>query len=68
MPGVDGITLIKRLRSQQPELRVFAMTGGGPRMTIETATSLAEIWGAERVFVKPFDEALLIAAINGTDR
>lgn len=67
MPGVDGITLIKRLISQQPGLRVFAMTGGGPRMTIETATSLAEIWGAEKVFVKPFDEALLIAAINKTD-
>lgn len=67
MPGVDGITLIKRLRSQQPKLRVFAVTGGGPRMTTETATSLAEIWGAERVFVKPFDEALLIAAINGKD-
>jgi two-component system, chemotaxis family, chemotaxis protein CheY len=65
MPGVDGIALIKRLRSERPHLRVFAMTGGGPRMTIETATSLAEVWGAEEVFVKPFDEALLIAAIEG---
>jgi two-component system chemotaxis response regulator CheY len=64
MPGVDGISLIKRLRREQPHLRVFAMTGGGPRMTIETATSLAEVWGAEEVFVKPFDEALLIAAIQ----
>ncbi|QRM33121.1 response regulator [Microvirga sp. VF16] len=64
MPGIDGISLIKRLRSEQPTLRVFAMTGGGPRMTIETATSLAEIWGAEKVLMKPFDEALLIAAID----
>lgn len=65
MPGLDGISLIKRIRSEQPDMRVFAMTGGGPRMTIETATSLAEIWGAERIFVKPFDEAQLIAAIEG---
>jgi two-component system, chemotaxis family, chemotaxis protein CheY len=65
MPGMDGISLIKRIRSERPDLRVFAMTGGGPRMTIETATSLAEIWGAERIFVKPFDEAQLIAAIEG---
>ncbi|MBM6583131.1 response regulator [Microvirga sp. BT689] len=65
MPGVDGISLIKRLRSERPHLRVFAMTGGGPRMTIETAMSLAEVWGAEEVFVKPFDEALLITAIEG---
>ena len=65
MPGLDGISLIKRIRSERPDMRVFAMTGGGPRMTIETATSLAEIWGAERVYVKPFDEAQLIAAIEG---
>ncbi len=68
MPGVDGISLIKRLRNEQPHLRVFAMTGGGPRMTIETAASLAEVWGAEEVFVKPFDEALLIEAIEGRGR
>jgi two-component system, chemotaxis family, chemotaxis protein CheY len=68
MPGLDGISLIKRLRSEQPDLRVFAMTGGGPRMSIETATSLAEVWGAEEIFVKPFDEALLIGAIEGKSR
>ncbi len=64
MPSLDGISLIKKLKGEQPGLRVFAMTGGGPRMTIETAASLAEIWGAEKVFVKPFDEASLIAAIE----
>ena len=61
---MDGLNLIKRLRSEAPQLRVFAMTGGGPRLTLESATSLAEVWGAERVFVKPFDEAALIAAIG----
>jgi DNA-binding NtrC family response regulator len=64
MPEVDGLSVIKRIRSEQPRLRVFAMTGGGPRLTIEAAGSIAEVWGAERVFVKPFDEAALIAAIN----
>jgi two-component system chemotaxis response regulator CheY len=64
MPEMDGLTLIKRLRNEQSELRVFAMTGGGPRMTIETATALAEIWGAEKVFLKPFDETLLISALK----
>lgn len=64
MPDLDGISLIKKLKGEQQGLRVFAMTGGGPRMTIETATSLAEIWGAEKTFVKPFDEAALIAAIE----
>ena len=64
MPGVDGLTLVERTRTTYPRLRVFAMTGGGPRMTIETATTLAEVWGAETVFVKPSDERLLIAEIG----
>jgi DNA-binding NtrC family response regulator len=64
MPEVDGLNIIKRVRADYPHLRVFAVTGGGPRMTIETAGSLAEVWGAERVFVKPFDETELIQAIR----
>ena len=66
MPEVDGLTVIKQIRAERPNLRVFAMTGGGPRLTIEAAGSIAETWGAERVFVKPFDEAALIAAIKAT--
>lgn len=64
MPEVDGLNVIKRIRATQPQLRVFAMTGGGPRLTIEAAGSIAEVWGAERVFVKPFDEDALVAAIK----
>jgi two-component system chemotaxis response regulator CheY len=64
MPEIDGLSVIKRIRAEHPHLRVFAMTGGGPRLTIEAAGSIAEVWGAERVFVKPFDEAALVAAIK----
>ena len=64
MPEVDGLNVIKQIRAKHPNLRVFAMTGGGPRLTIEAAGSIAEVWGAERVFVKPFDEAALVAAIK----
>lgn len=64
MPKLDGLNLIKRIRDERPGLRIFAITGGGPKLPIETAGSLAEIWGAERVFIKPFDEALLIQAIE----
>jgi CheY-like chemotaxis protein len=64
MPEIDGLSVIKRIRAERPHLRVFAMTGGGPRLTIEAAGSIAEVWGAERVFVKPFDEAALVAALR----
>jgi two-component system chemotaxis response regulator CheY len=64
MPEIDGLNVIKRIRAERSHLRVFAMTGGGPRLTIEAAGSIAEVWGAERVFVKPFDEAALVAALR----
>ncbi len=44
MPDGDGLNLIKAIRSRYRDLRVFAMTGGGAHMTIETASSLAEVW------------------------
>jgi len=64
MAGIDGLKLIKMIRESNRSLPILAMTGGGPRLTIETAGSLAEVWGAERVFVKPFDEDQLIQTID----
>ncbi|QCK88508.1 response regulator [Phreatobacter aquaticus] len=64
MADIDGLKLIKMIRESNRDLPILAMTGGGPRLTIETAGSLAEVWGAERVFVKPFDEDLLIQTID----
>ncbi|GGE00798.1 response regulator [Aureimonas endophytica] len=63
MPEMDGLRLLKEIRGTRPKMRVFGVTGGGPRLTIETMSSLAEVWGAERVFLKPFDDDELIAAI-----
>lgn len=64
MPGVDGIALIKACRQSRPGLRVFGMSGGGPGLSTETMLTLAEIWGARQVFYKPFDDAVLIAALE----
>ena len=67
MPGQSGIQILRTAIRDYPALRLIAMTGGGPGMTLEGATSLAEIWGAERVFLKPFDERALIAYLRETD-
>lgn len=64
MPEMDGLKLLKEIRGRKPNMRIFGVTGGGPRLTIEAMTSLAEIWGAEKVFLKPFDEDELIAAVS----
>ena len=63
MPEMDGLKLLKEIRGRKPHMRIFGVTGGGPRLTIEAMSSLAEIWGAEKVFLKPFDDDELIAAI-----
>ncbi|MBC8130808.1 MAG: response regulator [Rhizobiaceae bacterium] len=63
MPEMDGLRLLKEIRGRKPNMRIFGVTGGGPRLTIEAMTSLAEVWGAEKVFLKPFDDDELIDAI-----
>ena len=63
MPEMDGLRLLKEIRGRKPNMRIFGVTGGGPRLTIEAMSSLAEVWGAEKVFLKPFDDDELIAAL-----
>ena len=64
MPDGDGLSVLRNIREEQPELRIFVITGGGPRLPIEAAALISEVWGAERVFVKPFDEAELLAVLS----
>lgn len=65
MPEGDGLWLIKSLRDRPHPPHVIAVTGGGPKLSIETAESLAKVWGAEHVLVKPFDDRRLVALIEG---
>jgi CheY-like chemotaxis protein len=65
MPDGDGLRLIKQLRDQPGGPRVIAITGGGPKLSIELAGSLAEVWGADHVLVKPFDDRRLVALVEG---
>jgi two-component system, chemotaxis family, chemotaxis protein CheY len=65
MPGMDGLALIKAIRTERPQLRVIAMTGGGPRLPTEVAAQIADVWGAEAVLLKPFDEDVLVADVLG---
>lgn len=64
MPETDGLTTIRKIRKELPHLRVFAMSGGGPGLSLEAASLLAEVLGAEQTFIKPFDEHELIAKLR----
>jgi two-component system nitrogen regulation response regulator GlnG len=59
MPGVDGLTLLDRIRALRPETQVVIMTAHG---TMETAIQAMQR-GAYDYLTKPFDldEALLLA-------
>ncbi|MGQ3353177.1 MAG: response regulator [Phreatobacter sp.] len=65
MPDGDGLRLIKQVRERPDAPRVIVITGGGPKLSIELAGSLAEVWGADHVLVKPFDDRRLVALVEG---
>ena len=59
MPGADGIAVVQAIQKLAPGVPVIVITGGGPGLSIASAAALAEVWGAEKVYVKPFDVRLL---------
>ena len=65
MPNVDGIDLLKRLRTINPKMPVIAISGGAPgRAPIDYSVALATTWGADVVLHKPFDNDDLVDEIK----
>jgi DNA-binding response OmpR family regulator len=73
MPKMNGIELIKSLRSRYPRVRVIAISGGGSfglqsykPEAIKTHAYLAAAReaGAEEALTKPFDMNDLLAAVR----
>ena len=64
MPGADGIAVIRSIRKVSPRAAIFVVTGGGPGLSIASAAALAQVWGARKVYVKPFDMHDLIGEIG----
>ncbi len=63
MPGRNGLELIAKLRSEFPEVKIIAISGGGVGSS-QSYLSIAEAMGAVRTFAKPFDPDQLIRAIE----
>jgi two-component system NtrC family response regulator len=65
MPGISGIELLERIRSQDPELPVILMTAFG---TIQSAVQAVKA-GAYEYLTKPIDpEELLLAVSRALER
>ncbi|HTY80080.1 MAG TPA: sigma-54 dependent transcriptional regulator [Candidatus Bathyarchaeia archaeon] len=60
LPGLDGVTLVRQLKADHPDLAVVVMTAYG---TIESAVEAMRL-GAEDYLVKPFEVAELLLVIR----
>ncbi|MFC5357935.1 response regulator transcription factor [Azospirillum himalayense] len=66
MPGLDGIELIRRLRTRgaSPVPSIIAMSGGTDDFPAAFSLTLSAMHGADRVLYKPFDNSELTAAVD----
>ena len=60
LPGLDGVTLVRQLKADHPDLAVVVMTAYG---TIESAVEAMRL-GAEDYLVKPFEVAEMLLVIR----
>lgn len=63
MPGMGGLEVVQRLRSQRPDLKILAMSGGGPPGS-GSCLKAATAAGASAVLAKPFPYDGLAAALR----
>ena len=62
MPEMEGIDLIRAIRSIDPDARIIAISGGGridPRLCLNMANKL----GADRVLQKPFGKSAILEMV-----
>ena len=62
MPGMDGITLCKKIREMQSPHYVYIILITGKAMTADMVEGLEA--GADDYLTKPYDKAVLLARIN----
>ncbi|HEY2684506.1 MAG TPA: response regulator [Steroidobacteraceae bacterium] len=74
MPRSDGISVIGKIRSCNPNARIIAMTGGGnfaqagykdDTLVTDAYLTLAAKWGADAVMTKPFGRDKLLETVRG---
>ncbi|MBP2313818.1 response regulator [Azospirillum soli] len=54
MPEVDGVEVIKAVRSRYPGTSVVAMSGGAPNLPAGYVLKMTEMFNADAVLYKPF--------------
>lgn len=63
MPEKEGLETIINLKTENPSLKVIAISGGG-RVDSREYLHSAQLLGAERIFQKPFKKDEIVTAVN----
>ena len=63
MPEKEGLEIIRELRTDFPEVKIMAMSGGG-RIGPEPYLQIAERLGAKSILTKPIERDELIGAVR----
>jgi len=70
MPEKEGLETIRELKQEFPTLKIIAISGGGFRglsagtSGAELALGAAQVFGADRILVKPFEIQRLLAMVD----
>lgn len=63
MPEMDGIETLRHIKTEWPDAKVIVISGGGNRTGLDMLP-MAEKFGADRTFAKPFNPAELAKAVD----
>ncbi len=63
MPEMDGIETLRHIKTEWPDAKVIVISGGGDRTGLDMLP-MAEKFGADRTFAKPFNPADLAQAVD----
>lgn len=63
MPGMDGIEFLVNVRTNFPDARVLAMSGGGI-LSRDQALKDAVLLGADQILQKPFSKEEVLNAVD----
>jgi CheY-like chemotaxis protein len=64
MPGMEGVETILHIRSDCPDAKIIAISGGGPALNASTCLKVGEIAGAVKTLAKPFGSKQIIDAVR----
>ena len=63
MPEKEGLETIIELKSEYPDLKIIAISGGGRTRNLDFL-NLANEFGADQVIIKPFSEEDLMKSVD----